>query len=1027
TVVYSVMDRVPVRGQTELRLETTGSEKNIFCLADWVGARLISAGGAAGDVVLSRMEPAAAVQSFMAPEMGRDADYGPLRLDGRVYGDGIGVTGHSELIYELPAGRYSRFEAHAGLDAGLGGAKGPAGLGGSAGLGGPGKILPVAFRVYANDSLLYDGAVSDTTAVEAISVALPAAAKKEGHVDVSPALAVNLSNNRKVLIWDPPEIRSLSNLPLLNLIGGSEAPYVMVDKWLNRFLKGTACPQLPVEAGRPVAIGIWQLKDGSYKILAGNLEEGLSFGTDSIMKLPVVIPRSWGADGNWRVYDEWRGEERSCVDNRFTVELPHAECTLLSIRKGGEGGRSSGGLGSGGRSSGVRHSGGPDSGGLGSGGLDSGAPGNLYKVEDELAAPPEFIPLRIGSVRPEGWLRDWAELAAHGITGHLDEVKETFGKGWTGETFDSAMGADSFGTGWPLEQCAYWLDGLVRLGYMLGDSALIHKARARLDPVVEGVLKGGATFIYWRPKDVLNNEFNSWAHSQMGRALVAYYQATRDPRILQALVKVYRDFPVPRLRNQFDGVSGTVNVDPMLETYLLSGDEAVRQNILRLSQRPDIRHIVNLWNEDSLQPGHGVIYYENIRIPALLYTVTGDRSYLRAAEHTLSYAEKSNLLPMGLISSEEHAAGIGSTRNIETCDVAAGPWTINWLMRLTGRSEYGDRLERIFFNAGPGAIDKDFKTMCYYQSPNRISQYFPSDPIPNNPLAYTYTPHGSDILCCVGNSNRIIPDYIMNMWMRTRDDGLAATLYGPNELTTEVRDVAVSIRSVTTYPFQERISMSVDAARPVAFPLYLRIPAWCDSPVVRVNGRMVPLKVSDRGFARISRVWKKADEVVVSLPMRVRVEQGRETNYPDAGYFKGPGNRPIAMSNKPIDNPYTSIYYGPLLFALPIPAIDPNHVRPGVPSNFALDVGPADTKEVVIRRKGIGGGWKWEIDRSPIVLRVPAVKFPWAPTELQPLPAGPVRGGKATSVELVPYGVTRFRVSMFPVTARAWEEGRGDQ
>jgi len=44
---------------------------------------------------------------------------------------------------------------------------------------------------------------------------------------------------------------------------------------------------------------------------------------------------------------------------------------------------------------------------------------NLYKAKN-LPASPVYYPLKIGSVAPKGWLLDWAELAANGITGHLD-------------------------------------------------------------------------------------------------------------------------------------------------------------------------------------------------------------------------------------------------------------------------------------------------------------------------------------------------------------------------------------------------------------------------------------------------------------------------------------------------------------------------------------------------------------------------------------------------------------------------------
>ena len=55
-----------------------------------------------------------------------------------------------------------------------------------------------------------------------------------------------------------------------------------------------------------------------------------------------------------------------------------------------------------------------------------------------------------------------------------------------------------------------------RLGYVLHDETLIRKARARLDPIVDGVNRGGASFIYCEHQPAAG--FNSWAHSQMGRA-----------------------------------------------------------------------------------------------------------------------------------------------------------------------------------------------------------------------------------------------------------------------------------------------------------------------------------------------------------------------------------------------------------------------------------------------------------------------------------------------------------------------------
>jgi hypothetical protein len=56
------------------------------------------------------------------------------------------------------------------------------------------------------------------------------------------------------------------------------------------------------------------------------------------------------------------------------------------------------------------------------------------------------------------------------------------------------------------------------------------------------------------------------------------------------------------------------------------------------------------------------------------------------------------------------------------------------------------------------------------------------------------------------------------------------------------------------------------------------------------------------------------------------------------------------------------------------------------------------------------------------VLKVPARVFDWNPTDAQALPEQPVTGTASETVRLIPYGCTKFRISMFPVTPRAWPQ-----
>jgi len=647
--------------------------------------------------------------------------------------------------------------------------------------------------------------------------------------------------------------------------------------------------------------------------------------------------------------------------------------------------------------------------------------GTMLKNSSGLRISPALFPLKPGAVSPEGWILDWAKDAANGITGHLDDYSPTFSEAWKGYGF-KAMGATANGGGWPLEQCSYWLDGAIRLGYILKDSALIKKASARLDTVVDGVLKGGQTFIYWLPPKALIDstqgwvEFNSWAHSHMGRALVAYYQASGKEKILQALTKVYRNYSLPKLIEHFRAVSGSVNIEPMTDTYLLTGDTAILRNIKSFGNTKQYQALVANWNAGKLEPGHNVIFYENIRIPALLYQFSGDQKDLSTTLSALQWAESTNLLPVGVTSGEEFHAGIGATRNIETCDISAAINTFNRLLEITGEEKYSDKIETIFFNAAPAPVARDFSTICYYQSMNRYSNRLPGEePTCPGKDCFKFTRLGHSVLCCVANNCRILPNFVMNMWMATADHGLAATLYGPCQVKANAgRNTSVTINCRTGYPFDEVIKMSVTPSKSVEFPLYLRIPDWCANPSLKVNGKSLKIVKQENGFVRLFQKWEANDLIEIGLPMTARVVQGNETPYPQISYFD---KYHKMAKDTTIRNPYACVYFGPILFSFPIPDINPDQEVAGAKFNYALDVKPADARQLItVERTKMPDHWSWSLN-SPLKLKVKAREFNWIPTENNVLPERPIENGTPAIISLVPYGTTKFRLTMFPVTS----------
>ena len=197
------------------------------------------------------------------------------------------------------------------------------------------------------------------------------------------------------------------------------------------------------------------------------------------------------------------------------------------------------------------------------------------------------------------------------------------------------------------------------------------------------------------------------------------------------------------------------------------------------------------------------------------------------------------------------------------------------------------------------------------------------------------------------------------------------------------------------------------------FPLYLRIPGWCPQADVTVNGAAVERRRT-HGFVKIARRWRKGDVVNLRFPMRPRIERGFETRYPaaDRDYFRFMP-APVFQSRR---LPYAALCSGPLLFSLPIPDVDPNTPVKDAKWQYAFDAAAArasvQSSGGRCRHTGTGRWTPLSVDRAGAGVRLASQRRPGVPD-------GPVVGDSSETIRLVPYGCTKFRISMFPVTPKA--------
>jgi hypothetical protein len=227
------------------------------------------------------------------------------------------------------------------------------------------------------------------------------------------------------------------------------------------------------------------------------------------------------------------------------------------------------------------------------------------------------------------------------------------------------------------------------------------------------------------------------------------------------------------------------------------------------------------------------------------------------------------------------------------------------------------------------------------------------------------------------------------MWMKSAaDDGLTALLFGPSEVSTTVKGVPVTIEEDTAYPFSDSITFRITAARPVQFPLRIRIPAWAGTvSVTAVAGATVE---TSSDLRVLTKTWQTGDAVMIT--------------------FQNP-----ILSSK-CANDETAIYRGPLLYVLPWPSqrVVLKKSRGGVPEFFEWDVKPVTPRT--------SSGFYLDRNTPDAGFRAQPNKLynrtlPWSQPDL--VLTGMMRTGKNASsslkpVTLFPLGSTMLRFASFP-------------
>ena len=672
---------------------------------------------------------------------------------------------------------------------------------------------------------------------------------------------------------------------------------------------------------------------------------------------------------------------------------------------------------------------------------EKGANAGHYLQNRQPLLPKPYIELPLGNIKPSGWLDEQLRRMAGGLTGNLDSIyPEVVGprNGW--------LGGD--GDGW--ERGPYWIDGLLPLAYILNDERLKKKALQWVEWTLthqreDGYLGPIPFDDQPEPEPGLQRGMREdwWPKMVMLKVLQQYYSATGDARVIDCLTK-YFHYQLQELPERpldfltlWANRRGGDNLMVVYWLYNITGDdflldlgELIQQQTFpwaavftnpendrdpvqpwhysQIKRYPFDTTEINALTVSKLAGMHTVNFAQSLKQPVVYYQRSHDVRDVEAVHKALRDVRKYHGQPQGMYGGDEPLHGNHPVQGIEFCSIAEEMFSLETNLSITGDLSFADQIERIAYNALPTQADDRFLNRQYFQAANQV--------VLNPGMDHTFERQnhlGTDFVygvltgypCCTCNMHQSWPKFVQNLFYATPDRGVAALLYAPAEAELFVGDdTRLRVVEETGYPFRETIVFTFHPDKQDRFTFHLRIPAWCTSPEIRINGE-VWNEAPGNGVSMINRTWQEGDQVQLKLPMELKTS----TWYQFA----------------------QTVERGPLVYALKIdgerkPGFVSERFReftevyPLDPWNYALVARDLEdlNQNVEVQEKPWDGSYPWNLQTAPVQIRMRGVRLPeWTDPKELPAVWGRYRGENPSieSITLVPYGCTTLRITEFPV------------
>ncbi len=652
--------------------------------------------------------------------------------------------------------------------------------------------------------------------------------------------------------------------------------------------------------------------------------------------------------------------------------------------------------------------------------------------------PSPFLKLPVGSVRAEGWIGRYLELQRDGLTGHLGEISRWLDKK------DNAWLTAGGKHGW--EEVPYWLKGYGNLGYLLNDEKIIAEAKIWIEAILTSQRADG----FFGPGNPdAEKGMDLWPNMIALFIIQSYYEynhmqgdKAEQKRCLDFMTKYFRfieKYPDEKfLETYWEHLRGGDLLLSCFWLYNRTGDKFL------LDVAGKIHRNTANWGQQTLPNWHNVNIAQGLREPATWWMLSGKNRDKRATYDNFWLIRACyGQVPGGMFGSDENCRPgyIDPRQGVETCGMVEQMSSDAFLTLITGDPAWADNCEDVAFNTYPASFTPDFKALRYFTCPNHVvsdsKNHHPG--IDNRGPFLMMNPFSSR--CCQHNHAQGWPYYTEHLWMATPDRGVAAILYNACTVTAKVGNgTEVSIKSETKYPFEETVNLTVATPNDVTFPLYLRVPKWCDDMSIAVNGENLNVQATPQKYVKIDRQWKNGDRVAVTMPMRWNVRSWQQNkNSISLDYGPLTFSLKIKENNRQMSSRETALHDSGWQDGADESRWPAFEILPGSDWNYGLEplvhysttntrTGVTKTvlRDAEIERKPWpADDYPWTADAVPLSVKVKGRKIPgWKIDRYglcAPLPQSPaVTAEPVEEVELIPMGAARLRISAFPIVREPW-------